>query len=368
MNTYLQVIKAVLPKVTAEQARLPFAEVPIDSMDLASIRVAMERAAGVPIPDADWVEFESLDQLFRYCERKEGSVQRVREDSGPMRRLAELTIEMPQMAVEGLSENWLFKELGGWHWQMLCEGLKAKSFDLKDDLGQRLYATFVRIRLQSSVPLCAFGENERIIVDGGITRFGSAMYFSSFQVAGMKGAISADLMTTFSAREGKDNTKLAKTQPSSALTNATEELAENPEFGNTYRLLRKGEVANIALGSANFVPNYDVVSESVYQLNPYYDLNGVGLLYFAAYPIINDVCEARYFNRLSDAPRWELDYYTTSRDIFYLGNCNSNDEIVHRLHTVEHAPSRRLLTQSSLSRKSDGAPLARIFTVKERRK
>jgi probable biosynthetic protein (TIGR04098 family) len=367
MEKYLQVIKGILPKVSAEHVSLPFAEVPIDSMDLASIRVSMERAIGTTIPDEDWVDFESLEQLIRYCEGRVDSVEKVDDGSGARRRLCELTIEMPQMAIEALSENWLFKELGGWHWLLLCQGLNTKSFDLKDDLGQRLYATFVRIRLTGTLPLCAFGENERLSVDGSISRFGGAMYFSSFEVKGHRGSIVADLMTTFSAREGIDNTKLTKTQPSSALSNSIGEVAENPDFGNRYRLLRKGEVTDITLGDASFSLSSDAVSESVYQLNPYYDLNGVGLLYFAAYPIINDVCEARYFNKTSPERRWELNYYTLSRDIFYLGNCNSNDEIVHRLHAVEYDSAGRLLTQSSLFRKSDGAPLARIFTVKEKR-
>ena len=54
---------------------------------------------------------------------------------------------MPQMALEALSENWFFKELGDIHWELICKGLNTKSFDLKNDTDDRLYATFVRIRI-----------------------------------------------------------------------------------------------------------------------------------------------------------------------------------------------------------------------------
>ena len=59
----------------------------------------------------------------------------------------EITINMPQMAIEALSENWLFKDLGNNHWEMICKGLDTNSFNLKDEIGNRLYATFIRIRV-----------------------------------------------------------------------------------------------------------------------------------------------------------------------------------------------------------------------------
>jgi probable biosynthetic protein (TIGR04098 family) len=360
-------VKSVLPRLAPGDTSIPFDEVPIDSMDLAAIRVVLERASGVPIPDADWVSFERLEDMLLYCAEHEKSEGDTAQNEAGVPRLADLTIEMPQMAVEALSENWLFKELGGIHWHMLCQGLNTQSFDLKDDLGNRLYATFVRIRLESNLPLCGFRENERIVIDGSIARFGGSMYFSDFEVGGQTGQIKAKLMTTFSAREGKDNTKLTKTQPGNAIPNRTRELPDYPAFGNDYRLMRKGEICHHRLANAVFSPGSEAVHETVYELNPYYDLNGVGLLYFAAYPIINDVCEARFFNKGAAAARWEESHYTVARDIFYLGNCNSRDRIIHRLHEVQNPSDGTVATQSTLLRASDELPIARIFTVKQAR-
>jgi probable biosynthetic protein (TIGR04098 family) len=366
-DKYFRSVTGILPRLAPRDTGRPFAEVPIDSMDLAAIRVALERTAGLSITDAEWVSCETLDDLFGYCAAREGMTDVSAGERSASRRLSDLTLEMPQMAVEALSENWLFKELGGLHWHMLCEGLSTPSFDLKDDLGNRLYATFVRIRLESSLPLCEFKENERVGIDGTIARFGGSMYFSDFEVGGQTGRIKAKLMTTFSAREGNDNTRLTKTQPGSGIRNTTRELPDYPDFGNEYRLMRKGEIDRHRLGGALLSTGAEVVHETVYELNPYYDLNGVGLLYFAAYPIITDVCEARFFNKETAGLRWEESYYTVARDVFYLGNCNSSDRIIHRLHEVQRPSDGIVATQSTLSRGSDRSPIARVFTVKQAR-
>jgi len=78
-----------------------------------------------------------------------------------------------------------------------------------------------------------------------------------------------------------------------------------------------------------------LIFEVIYELNPYYDLNGVGLLYFAAYPTISDYCESKYFNNLAKIRRWENEYFTISRDIFYFANCNIEDRIIFHLNTYE---------------------------------
>ncbi|MBS1567446.1 MAG: hypothetical protein JST39_23890, partial [Bacteroidetes bacterium] len=99
----------------------------------------------------------------------------------------------------------------------------------------------------------------------------------------------------------------------------------------------------------------------------YYDLNGVGLLYFAAYPIINNTCEARFFNKPGSENRWEQDYHVMARDVFYYANCNINEKIRYVLNSYEHISGDRVKLSSSLYRESDNAPMARIFTIKKKR-
>ncbi len=279
------------------------------------------------------------------------------------------TINMPQMAIEALSESWLFKELGDTHWEMLCKGLETKSYNLTNDTNDRLYATFVRLKIRCSKNLKAFKENDTVDLSGKMTRFGNNMYFSDINFETKNGQIDAKLMTAFSIRNEYDNTKLSKSEPNTAI-NHVENLAQLPKIGNEYRQIKKGMLTVLEDGDYSFnLENDDnPIFTTDYEINPFYDLNGVNLLYFAAYPIINDVCEARYFNKLDAENRWEQNYFTAYKDVLYYANCNYNDSLVYKLLSVKPFSENAFLLSSMLSRKSDGAQIARIFSVKSKLK
>ncbi len=271
---------------------------------------------------------------------------------------------MPQMAIEALSENWLFKELGSRHWDRICEGLGTPSFDLKDDIGNRLYSTFIRIRIQCTSSLADFQENEEVEITGDTSRFGNSLYYSKMQLLGRINTIQAELLTSFSIRNDSDNHKLVKSQPASVI-NAIPESDTLPGFAEEYRLVKKGVLKTIPGGDTEFTITEGQIFETVYRINAYYDLNGVGLLYFAAYPVINDFCEAQYFNREQPTEKkWEQTGYTVLKDIFYYANCNLDEEIVYRLHSVEYLSGQRIKLYSSMHRKSDNVLLATVFSIK----
>ena len=46
-------------------------------------------------------------------------VDQIRIEESPVVFCKEYTINMPQMCIKGLSENWLFKTLGSAHWELL---------------------------------------------------------------------------------------------------------------------------------------------------------------------------------------------------------------------------------------------------------
>jgi len=192
------------------------------------------------------------------------------------------------------------------------------------------------------------------------------MYLSKIKLRSNNEIISANLMTTFSVRNALDNTKLVKSQPFQ-VQNMIESLSKLPEFGNDYRLLKKGELKIIRLKHFEFEIKEEIIFEIEYELNPYYDLNGVNLLYFAAYPIINDKCEAKFFNKnIMIDERWEQTYYTSYRDIFYLSNCNIHDILIYRLKYFNKSDDGSIVIQSELVRKSDMHLIAIIFTVKSK--
>ena len=274
---------------------------------------------------------------------------------------------MPQMALEALSENWFFKELGDIHWELICNGLNTKSFDLKNDTEDRLYATFVRIRMSCSKNLSVFKENKEATIAGSINRFGNSMYFSEIQFESEGDTIKAELMTTFSIRSATDNTKLAKSEPH-GVKNEVERLTGLPKFGSEYRLVKKQVLKELIFGDYKFEidDSRKAVFQTTYELNPFYDLNGVNLLYFAAYPIINDYCEARYFKDILTEERWEQTYYTSYKDVLYYANCNIEDRIVYKMMSNERLADGSYQISSILERESDGVIIARIFTVKSR--
>lgn len=275
-----------------------------------------------------------------------------------------IIINMPQMALEALSESWLFKELGALHWELICNGLNTSSFDLKNENQDRLYATFVRIRLTSRKNLSYFIENDTAEFDGEISRFGNSMYFSNISFGTKNISFENELMTTFSIRNEGDNTKLAKSEPYE-VKNLIRKEDKLPSLGSEYRLIKKKVLKELRLGDFVFKIDYNVdpIFTHTYELNPYVDLNGVNLLYFAAYPIINDICEAKYFNKILSESRWEQRYYTSHKDILYYSNCNINESITYELESVEKV-NESYKTSSLLRRQSDSEILARVFSIK----
>tara|TARA_B100000959_G_C14959635_1_gene615227 strand:+ start:194 stop:1309 length:1116 start_codon:yes stop_codon:yes gene_type:complete len=369
MIKYLEIIKSIIPSFEDEYINESFSNAGVDSIDLITIRVDFERIIEKEIPDRDWMTFNSLSEIINYCDNLRNNTNIKNTQSSNIKVDRKLIINMPQMAIEGLSENWLFKELGMEHWNLLCSGLNVKSGDLKDELGNRLYATFVRIRFQSENSLHDFQENEEINIQGSISRFGGGMYFTQFKFQSTSGEnkfIHANLMTSFSIRKSTGNKELIKSQPACSI-NSIENFNHLPAFGNEYRLVKKQEAKQIEVNGHTFDIVDDIIFQLEYNLNLYYDLNGVGLLYFAAYPIINDFCEANHFNSMQDnIERWEQIYATSTRDILYYANCDANDSIIYKLNTYEEVNNNTVKLSSSLFRKSDNILMGRIFTIKKK--
>jgi probable biosynthetic protein (TIGR04098 family) len=128
---------------------------------------------------------------------------------------------------------------------------------------------------------------------------------------------------------------------------------------NDYRLLRKGLLDEIPSDFGVFPNTDNVVFTCEYDVNPYYDINGVGLLYFAAYPIVSDSCCLKYFKDYKS-----YSHQTIYRDIFYFANCNPTDKIIFQLNFIDQKENI-IRTLSSLYRQSDNKLLAKILTVKE---
>ena len=224
-------------------------------------------------------------------------------------------LNMPQMAIGGLSESWLFKELGDIHWNVLAKALGQPTRLISDSAGDRIYATFTRIQLRSSCALGSYKENERIDIDSGMSRHGAGLYFSEAMANGATGSIQARLMSSFSKFGATgSNTSLFKGLPELPPDCGIPALADVPEFGRDYQGRRAESLA-------------PPIFECEYEIMPSHDINGVGLLYFAAYPMIDDICAARHVGR-----GYATGLSTRCRDIFYFGNSDADDKLIYRLH------------------------------------
>ena len=258
------------------------------------------------------------------------------------------SINMPQMALGGLSESWLFKELGDIHWSMISRGLNSPANLLSDANGDRLYATFTRLRIASTAPLSTVPENTHGTADGNISRFGAGVFLGEVSLSLGANVISSRLMSSFTKRsKAASNTSLLQGQPPIPENCGIPNLGALPAFAEEYRERRRSPLA-------------EPLFSCQYEIIPFHDINGVGLLYFAAYPVINDICELKYMDRGLD---WALHSSTLMRDIFYFANSDLNDRIVYRVHS-QNVQDRMIRIESSLSRASDGAMMAYIITEK----
>jgi probable biosynthetic protein (TIGR04098 family) len=361
MEKYLQIIQQVVPSVSKEELEISPQDAGIDSIDLIAVRVALEKYIGSEIPNLEWNNFKTIREAIDFCERNENSKTMATARFEPILATRMREINMPQMANSALSENWLFKELGDIHWELLFKGLNTNSSSIKDELGNRLYATFTRIQI-NSIALTGTKENSTLEFKAELKRFGHSTYISDIEIQSRETKSKATLMTSFSTREAIDNSKLFKSQPIST-DNSVPEFSSAPDILNDYRLFRKGLLGSYKLSSESFDLTAKPIAEIKYRINPFYEINGVGLLYFASYPTISDKCEADYFNSTSNE-KWENKFFTTDRDVFYFANCNAADSILYRLNHYELLNDGRVKIFSSLYRSSDMTLMAHIFTLK----
>lgn len=276
-------------------------------------------------------------------------------------------VNMPQMALTGLSESWFMKEIGDCHWHMLCEDLGLKSNEIFDESGNRLYATFIRIKFESTSSFTDYQENDVLDISGTMQRIGSNLYYSVIDITCDQKSITCHLATTFSTRENSsDNTKLTRGAPSGSDDSVITKISDMPTHVLDIVRLKKNALKTMVVGNHSFDITDEVMFELPYKINPYTDINGVGLLYFASYPLVNDVCELEYFNnkKISDT-HWALNSSTMTRDVFYFGNCNIEDIISYRLNSFQMIDHKQVAIESSLYRARDNALIAKLFTIKQ---
>lgn len=365
----LDLIRAELPRISEPQLPLAFNQAGVDSFDLITLRTALEAATRLTLPDQEWAAITSLEDVAKLASfagwagpAKPMPPVAAKQPDTPAHSAtvppatSQITgksnrtylLNMPQMALSGLSESWLFKEIGDIHWGMITHYLQSPSSAITDDMGDRLYATFTRIMLTASPSLRGFRENQAFDINSGLERYGASFFFGSHQITGPQGSCTATTMSTF-AKYGErgENTSLIKGTPMLPVPDGLPSIAGFPEFGTEYRTRRAAEP-----GPAIFSCDYEIL--------PPHDINGVGLLYFAAYPMIFDLCFER-----SEGKGFLIGTSTVSKDICYFANSEPTETLRFDLHLRGEADGK-IRHVASLSRTSDGKRMAEIISVKQR--
>ena len=88
---------------------------------------------------------------------------------------------MPHLSLGGLSENWLLKECGHIHWQMLARYFQLESPDFRDRFGNRLYAAFVAIELRDA-KLETIREHDGLEIRSEISRLSRSKFVSVHRI------------------------------------------------------------------------------------------------------------------------------------------------------------------------------------------
>lgn len=357
MQSNLKTLTQILPGISEEDLLVSLKEPAMHIFDAIVVRAQLETRFGLEIPDADWNRFHCLAEALQYCERALEAGAKVN-----CKRMHK--IGMPQMANAALSENWLLKEMGDIHWAMLSSGLGQQSSEFTDACGNRLYAAFVRISYSIS-PLNAFRENDTLELAATMQRYEECVYTSRVSGACAGKTIEAHLMTSFLARRHNDNSQIARSLPE-LTTNRVPRMPDAPSFYTEHRQLKKGRTDEIASGGYTFRVTGEKVASIEHTINPHFEINGAGLLYFASYPIIADTCATAFFKRVPGMEACNKEYHTVFRDVFFFANCNADDEIIVDLNSVTSLPQDKLQLVASLYRRSDKKFMARILTVKQR--
>ncbi len=276
-------------------------------------------------------------------------------------------IGMPEMAIGGLSEAWLFREIGDMHWSTLSKALGRPTGAIVEPSGARLYATFIRVRFEMKGHLKSAKENDSWRAEYNLNRADRFIWTGQGNASAGTHNVSFDAISAFARREGNGNSTLLKSAPDFAGTGPTSPDSARQTY-NEYRELRRGQLKAVRLVNYQLPVGDQNLFTREHNIIPGYEVNGVNLLYFAAYPIIHETYEREFMNanrgRFDFQNDWAIASATVAKDVCYFANCDINDKIVYTLNHVEQVDSNHYAFCSSLRRASDRTLIARIFTIR----
>jgi probable biosynthetic protein (TIGR04098 family) len=239
------------------------------------------------------------------------------------------------------------------------------SRDIRDEQGNRLYASFIRVTWTASQPLSRFGESNSLHGWMEMVRYGDGLFDSNTRLQVNEAFLTVRMASLFSRREMESsNERLLPASPLLPVECKIPDIEVMPTYLTDHRLLRTQRLRSLELQGERF-DLADASTETVrYPINGYFDFNGANLLYFASYPTIADICLSRSeAARSIGFERFVTQCSPTGRDIFYFGNANLDDSIDCAIASAPQ-PGNRTRCRVDMFRTSDRMCVSRQFVLR----
>lgn len=366
----------------------------IDSIGSLILREQLERTFQVEFSDETWITFESLNSIIYYIQKLQKQnelLETIDRSTDPhvnddIRRnwslsasgdlYQDIEIGMPLMGIGNLAENRLLMHLGDLRWTHVSALTGVPTKQITDADGNRLYSTFfyVEVAFPEDRPMACYGENDRIKIIDTVKRFGDGILdgvsyllpsnfvetdqcpFNNLAAAVANGIPAVRLSSIF-VRQFNGSEWLKRSQPSNPGFRYISELTDPPDSYESARQAGVSGQFKIKMAEPYYEPLLRGPVRIKYELVPERDLNGVGLVYFAQYPLFLDIIERKVLVS-GDLPLEEelLNRRTiVRRHSAYLSNASIKDTLeiemeawIHnpfaaKLPTPEAAPIRLLM-------------------------
>jgi len=253
---------------------------------------------------------------------------------------------MPHLAVNGLSETWLLKELGHRHWLQLARmsGRNVPSF--QDRKGNAVYAAFRSVEI-AGADFSSVRENDTLHIDTELSRISLSQVQSRHTLAANGVPIGVvTMISVFVRRDGSSsNHSVVRVEIDGLPPLAVEKKAQvsSPSIADnrTLPFSRLGPAGK----RLNFMPC------------PSQDFNGAGFLYFSSFVAFVDRAE------YAVDPKWSQFGMPNWREIAYYSNLDPGDQISIDIFDIEKSNSQ-WKHYSRIKRASDAKCIAEVVTVK----
>jgi probable biosynthetic protein (TIGR04099 family) len=253
---------------------------------------------------------------------------------------------MPHLAVNGLSETWLLKELGHRHWLQLARmsGRDVPSF--QDRKGNAVYAAFRSVEI-AGANFSSVRENDTLHIDTELSRMSLSQVQSRHTLAANGVPIGVvTMISVFVRRDGSSsNHSVVRVEIDGLPPHAVGNKAQVPSPSIAPNRMLPFSGLGPAGKRLNFMPC------------PSQDFNGAGFLYFSSFVAFVDRAE------YAVDPKWSQFGMPNWREIAYYSNLDPGDQISIDIIDIEKSDSL-WKHYSRITRASDAKCIAEVVTVK----